>query len=292
MKPNINPIVDCVFKALLGSRQNTNLLVHFLNAVLGPTDHVQVQEVYITNPYNEKEFLSDKLTIVDVMAVDAQATRFHVEVQLAVLGALKQRMLYNWYSLHARQLKEGDDYSHLRPVYSIWVLADELLNETEAYHHRFTLTDDTNALSLGDSGSIHVIEMPKWRQGVPLTELDRWIRFFLEGETLDDEALPEYMETPEMRQAMETLRQFSERERAQHIYQKRLEYLYQQRETARELKRLKSALERERREKERRIRELEQERREKERRTRELEQERREKERLLALLKEKGIVLD
>ena len=31
---------------------------------------------------------------------------------------------------------------------------------------------------------------------------------------------------------METLRQFAERERAQHIYQKRLEYLYEQRETA------------------------------------------------------------
>ena len=271
MKPNINPVVDCVFKALLGSKQNNNLLVHFLNAVLGPTDHIQVREAIITNPYNEKEFLSDKLTIVDVMAHDARGTRFHVEIQLAVLSALKRRIVYNWHSLHARQLKEGDDYAHMRPVYSIWVLADELLTQTEAYHHWFTLNDVNHAQSLEDSGSIHIIEMPKWHQGSTLTELDRWIRFFLEGETLDDEALPDYLDTPEMRQAMETLRQFAERERDQHIYQKRLEYMYQQRATARELKSLKIALERERREKER---------------------ERREKERLLALLKEKGIALE
>ena len=90
-------------------------------------------------------------------------------------------------------------------------------------------TDVNHAQSLEDSGSIHIIEMPKWHQGSTLTELDRWIRFFLEGETLDDEALPDFLDTPEMRQAMETLRQFAERERAQHVYQKRLEHMYQQR---------------------------------------------------------------
>ena len=34
MKHRIDPKIDCVFKALLGSVENRNLLVHFLNAVL------------------------------------------------------------------------------------------------------------------------------------------------------------------------------------------------------------------------------------------------------------------
>jgi hypothetical protein len=34
MKHRIDPKIDCVFKALLGSEENRNLLVHFLNAVL------------------------------------------------------------------------------------------------------------------------------------------------------------------------------------------------------------------------------------------------------------------
>jgi len=46
---------------------------------------------------------------------------------------------------------------------------------------------------------------------------------------LDDEYLPEWMETEEMRQAMNTLRQFSENERSYQLYQARLNYLHQQR---------------------------------------------------------------
>jgi hypothetical protein len=33
MKHHIDSKIDCVFKALLGSEENRNLLIHFLNAV-------------------------------------------------------------------------------------------------------------------------------------------------------------------------------------------------------------------------------------------------------------------
>lgn len=33
-KKKIDPMVDCVFKAILGKEENANLLVNFLNAVL------------------------------------------------------------------------------------------------------------------------------------------------------------------------------------------------------------------------------------------------------------------
>ncbi len=35
MRHPIDPKVDCVFKALLGAESNRDLLIHFLNAVLG-----------------------------------------------------------------------------------------------------------------------------------------------------------------------------------------------------------------------------------------------------------------
>ncbi|QTA82820.1 PD-(D/E)XK endonuclease-like domain-containing protein [Desulfonema limicola] len=34
MKDKIDPLIDCVFKSILGSEKNKNLLIHFLNAVL------------------------------------------------------------------------------------------------------------------------------------------------------------------------------------------------------------------------------------------------------------------
>ncbi len=70
MRHPIDPKIDCVFKALLGSEENRSLLVHFLNAVLGPDLGSPIAQVEILNPYNEREFLADKLSIVDVKARD------------------------------------------------------------------------------------------------------------------------------------------------------------------------------------------------------------------------------
>ncbi|MCP4695328.1 MAG: hypothetical protein GY862_00560, partial [Gammaproteobacteria bacterium] len=70
MKHRINPIVDCIFKCMLGSEKNKNLLIHFLNAVLEPKKGSRIWDVTIKNSYNEREFVGDKLSIVDVKAVD------------------------------------------------------------------------------------------------------------------------------------------------------------------------------------------------------------------------------
>ena len=52
-----------------------------------------------------------------------------------------------------------------------------------------------------------------------VNEQQRWLKFFREGEQLNDATLlPEWMNTDEMRQAMNTLRQFSEKERNDHLY--------------------------------------------------------------------------
>jgi hypothetical protein len=45
MRHPIDPKIDCVFKALLGSEGNRRLLIHFLNAVLGPALPALVVEV-------------------------------------------------------------------------------------------------------------------------------------------------------------------------------------------------------------------------------------------------------
>ncbi len=105
MKHNIDPKVDCVFKALLGKEENSNLLVHFLNAVLGAELSEPIVSVVIINPYNDKEFLDDKLTIVDVKANDQSCRIYQIEVQLAYYSDLPARMVYTWgrYLLQATQ---------------------------------------------------------------------------------------------------------------------------------------------------------------------------------------------
>jgi hypothetical protein len=56
-----------------------------------------------------------------------------------------------------------------------------------------------------------------------------WLKFFKDGESLDDKALPAWMKSNEMRQAMSTLKQFSEKEQNYHAYQARQNFLREQR---------------------------------------------------------------
>jgi hypothetical protein len=88
------PKIDCVFKALLGAEENRNLLIHFLNAILGPDLQDPVTQVLILNPYNHRKFLSDKLNIVDIKAHDDRARRFQIDIQLLTYAALLGRVLY------------------------------------------------------------------------------------------------------------------------------------------------------------------------------------------------------
>jgi predicted transposase/invertase (TIGR01784 family) len=245
MRHPIDPRIDCVFKALLGAEANRRLLIHFLNAVLGVDLPAPVAEVEILNPYNEREFLDDKLSIVDVKARDGQGRVFQVEIQVLIPPELPARLLYGWADLYAAQLHSGQDYGELRPTYSIWLLGETLRPGLAEYLHRLRMRDDRGRVLL-DHGGIYLLELDKFAAGAGAagaveTELERWLKFFTEGERLDEQDLPAWMQTEEMRQAMSTLRTFSEKEREYHAYQARQNYLRQQRSIQRRLDELQAA---------------------------------------------------
>ena len=234
MKHLIDPKIDCVFKALLGAEANRRLLIHFLNAVLGAALPGPLCQADILNPYNEREFLDDKLSIVDVKARDDQGRLYQVEIQLLNHPNLPERIVYTWADLYSAQLSSGQDYAALRPTYAIWLLAEDLLRDDPAYAHVYRLRDESGRLLI-DHGGIWLLELNKFVAERVETEQQRWLRFFQEGERLDETHLPDWMQTDEMRQAMSTLKAFSEKERAYHAYQARQNYLREQRSIQRHL---------------------------------------------------------
>jgi len=228
MKHNIDPKVDCVFKALLGKEENSNLLVHFLNAVLGAELSEPIVSVVIINPYNDKEFLDDKLTIVDVKANDQSGRIYQIEVQLAYYSDLPARMVYTWGDIYCKQLKSGNDFTNLKPTYSIWLMGKNAIKDDDKYVHAYKLRDETGKL-LTDHGGIWLLELEKFSAVHVENEQERWLQFFKTGNSLNDEQeLPDWMNTQEMRQAMGTLRQFSEKDKNYFAYQARQNYLRQQ----------------------------------------------------------------
>ncbi|NVZ07650.1 Rpn family recombination-promoting nuclease/putative transposase [Allochromatium humboldtianum] len=241
----IDPKIDCVFKALLGSEANRALLIHFLNANLGAALPAPITEVEILNPYNDREFLDDKLSIVDVKARDQHGSLHQIEIQLLTNRDLLARILYTWADLYSSQLQSGQDYSTLKPTYAIWLLGEDLLPKRPEYAHDFRLRD-TLGRPLLDHGGIWLLELNKFHTNIVYTEQQRWLKFFAEGEHLDPEALPAWMHTNEMRQAMSTLQAFSDKDRAYHAYQARQNYLREQRGIQRHLEELQTETEQQR----------------------------------------------
>jgi predicted transposase/invertase (TIGR01784 family) len=132
MKKIIRPTIDCVFKAILGSNENKPLLINFLNAILGLEKGQAIKDVVILNPYNEKEFQDDKLSIIDIKATDETGAFHQIDVQISIYRWLAERMLFNWASIYHAQLTSGQDYTQLKPTTSIWLLEDALFSpETE-----------------------------------------------------------------------------------------------------------------------------------------------------------------
>ncbi|MGD0962040.1 MAG: Rpn family recombination-promoting nuclease/putative transposase [Methylomonas sp.] len=228
MRHPINPQVDCVFKALLGAEENRNLLVHFLNAILGKELQQPIVSVDILNPYNDREFQDAKLSIVDVKAKDSLDRLYQVEIQISNFRHLPARILYNWADIYSKQLKSGQDYVLLKPTYSIWLLAEDLITGDSRYEHVYKLRDEQGQL-LNEHCTIYLLELNKYNNRQISSEEERWLKFFKDGENLDAAALPDWMITPEMQQAMKTLSVFSDKEHEYHLYQARQEYLREQR---------------------------------------------------------------
>jgi flagellar biosynthesis GTPase FlhF len=169
----------------------------------------------------------------------------------------------------------------LQPTYAIWLLGQTLRPGIAEAIHCFRLRDDQGR-SLLEHGGIWLLELSKCRIERVETERDRWLKFFIEGDRLDADHLPAWMQTEEMRQAMNTLKAFSEKERAYHEYQARQNYLRQQQSLENHLNALRAEAEQARAAKEQARAEAEQERAAKEQERAAKEQERAAKEAALA----------
>jgi FtsZ-binding cell division protein ZapB len=73
------------------------------------------------------------------------------------------------------------------------------------------------------------LELNKFDDKAIESDKQIWLKFFKEGEAFDEKTLPAWMNTNEMRQAMGTLKNFSEKEQNYHAYQARQNFLREQR---------------------------------------------------------------
>ncbi|GFY65522.1 uncharacterized protein TNIN_40201 [Trichonephila inaurata madagascariensis] len=90
----LDPRNDLCFKKIFGTEKNKNILIHFLNDILGFAEASAIQEVEFLSTIMDPEIASDKQSIVDVLCKDSIGNRFVIEMQLARDKGLRNALNY------------------------------------------------------------------------------------------------------------------------------------------------------------------------------------------------------
>ncbi|MGD9732348.1 MAG: Rpn family recombination-promoting nuclease/putative transposase [Desulfamplus sp.] len=189
--PYVKPTSDIFIKYLLGSEDNKDLLLSFINGVMENSGFPLIKSVEIRNPFNLKKMVHEKQSILDIKAIDENGRIFNIEMQVSGDETFRHRSLYYWAKLYSSQLNEGELYEELLPVVCINLLEFEMFRQFDKYHSTFMLCDTKKAdFVLTDHFAIHFIELPKFRTfdiNINRDEtLQKWL-YFLKKEGMQEE---------------------------------------------------------------------------------------------------------
>lgn len=203
----ISPTNDFAYKKVFGSQANELVLISLLNAILNLPRRIFA--VTIENPFNYQDFYEDKLSVLDIKAVDEAGAIYDIEMQLEVHLGLIQRVIFYGCELYSGQMKSGDDYSQLKPVFAICLLEGILWQDSRRVHHAFRLVDRETNCILKDTIEFHILEMGWYNlqesELATASVLERWLYWLLHAHEYTETELMKLFPESEFQQATRTL---------------------------------------------------------------------------------------
>ncbi len=222
MAIGINPTVDFAFKMLYGNPEHPAVTIHFLNSMLeGP----KISQVEYLNPFQDRKYDEDKLSVLDIMAIDDRRRRLNIEMQSSATKELPQRLTFYNARSYVNQLTQGLLYGSLRQSISICVLNQPLFPEHPALLLDFRLRE-RSGLVLTEDLQIHLLELTKLRRTreniLRAPPVEQWAYFLLFGGTLTYDELCRLLPIPEFIEAAGILEMIQQTPEQNHLYSLRL----------------------------------------------------------------------
>ncbi|WP_353280061.1 Rpn family recombination-promoting nuclease/putative transposase [Wolbachia endosymbiont (group B) of Silvanus unidentatus] len=222
----LDPKLDLTFKKIFGTEKNKNILIHFLNDILGFTEINTIQEVEFLSTIMDPEIASDKQSIVDVLCRDSTGARYVIEMQLARDKGFEKRAQLYAAKAYSRQADKGGKYIDLKKVFFIAISNCNLFPDKLDYISSHTIRDEkTNEHDLKDFQFIF-IELPKFpksKEEQLENVVDRWLFFFKYAEETTDEDLRKIAEkSPIIKLAYDELDKFHWNEKDLVAYEERV----------------------------------------------------------------------
>jgi len=208
----LDPTSDIGFKKLFANAAHKDIVISFLNSVLGRVEGEKIVDVEINDPHNLPKVLKLKSSIVDVRCSDQKGKQYIVKIQAKqqtfyAANSIRPELVEGYYSAIAlgEQLAHKENYKQLLPVIFIGVLDFVLFNNNPHYiSHHFILDSETHAHELTHL-EFHFIELKKFnkKENELDTILDKWIYLLNEAEKLEE--IPKTLQNPEFDDAFQLL---------------------------------------------------------------------------------------
>lgn len=122
---------DWAMRRLLRDKANFRVLEGFLTTLLGKT--IKIQKLLESESNQEDE--DDKQDRVDVLAEDDKGELYLIEVQNESELAYFQRMLFGTSKLVTEYINRGQNYDHIRKIYSVNIVYFNLGGGTDIVYH-------------------------------------------------------------------------------------------------------------------------------------------------------------
>jgi predicted transposase/invertase (TIGR01784 family) len=172
----INPFTDFGFKKLFGSEFNKDLLIDFLNQVLG--DREQIKDLTYLNTEKLGKTQSDRKAVFDLYCENEKGDRFIIELQNVPQQYFKDRSIFYATFPIQEQAQKGNQWDYnLKAVYTIGVLNFALEDAQDRYLREIQLIDKQTGEVFYNKLSFIYLEMPKFRKSEEelVTHFDKWM---------------------------------------------------------------------------------------------------------------------
>jgi predicted transposase/invertase (TIGR01784 family) len=209
---------DVIFRLLFADERNSEDLIDLLKSILNLPEE-DYDDIEIADPYLLPDYVGDKLAVIDVKLHTKSRKVIHIEIQLKVTVAMRERIIFYDAKLITEQIGSSEKYEKIKKVISIIITDEKLISLSPRYHHRFTFYDADAGIEFTDLIEIHTVELQKLPDSTDGTALYDWAKF-IAAET-EEELTMIAERNPQIGKAVVKLRELSADERARDLYERR-----------------------------------------------------------------------
>ena len=109
----LTPKSDFIFKKIFGDAKNVEILEAFLKSILD-IPHDEYESLTLTDTHLKKENDEDKLGILDVKVQTKSGNTIDIEIQLANIPHIRERVVFYLSKMINEQISSGDKYNAIK----------------------------------------------------------------------------------------------------------------------------------------------------------------------------------